>query len=208
MSASAPRFGGPIPGTGPTGTRGRGSRPRRHPLAGHGPIVDRARAALARTAAEFGEVVRREQTSVTARTSDGTEVTLSYDGGNFVFSRVYNLTVEIALPEASDVPTGLTLSHRERSGPRFVRSGSRSSADPRLDALHAAVGAQLRAVDLVSARVSGPRATRTLTLTPLGGSYVWVLIPPVFKATAFPAGEPERLLEIARTLRDWSPVSA
>ena len=66
----------------------------------------------------------------------------------------------------------------------------------------------MRAVDLVSARVSGPRATRTLTLTPLGGSYVWVLIPPVFKATAFPAGEPERLLEIARTLRDWSPVSA
>ncbi|WP_125099841.1 hypothetical protein [Leucobacter chromiireducens] len=185
------------------------TKARTHPLAGSGPIVDRARAALRRTAAEFGEIVRSEQTSVTVRTDDGIEVTLSYDGGNFIFSRVYNLTLTTTLPADSDVPTGLALSHRERSGPRLVRTADRGGApDPRLAALHEAVGAQLGAVDLISAAVAGPRSARRLTLTPMGGSYVWVLIPPVFKATAFPAGEPERLLDIVRALRTWSPISA
>ncbi|MFF8818397.1 hypothetical protein ACF07D_10425 [Leucobacter sp. NPDC015123] len=199
------------------------ARVRKHPLAGSGPIVDRARAALLRTATEFGEVVASDMTSVTARTRDGIDVTLSYEGGNFVFSRVYNLTLSVALPAESDVPTGLKLSHRARSGPQFVRAGSgaggaglpaarpaaasSSGGGGALAALHRSVGDLLRGVDLVTATVSGPRTSRTLTLTPMGGSYVWVLIPPVFKATAFPAGEPERLLEIVRALRTWSPLS-
>ncbi|GAA2839492.1 hypothetical protein FB468_1193 [Leucobacter komagatae] len=198
------------------------ARVRKHPLAGSGPIVDRARAALLRTATEFGDVVASDQTSVTARTPDGLEVTLSYEGGNFVFSRVYNLTLSVALPAESDVPTGLKLSHRARSGPQFVRAGSGAGTSAhtsvgqpgaggalaaRLTALNSSVGDRLRGVDLVAATVSGPRTSRTLTLTPMGGSYVWVLIPPVFKATAFPAGEPERLLDIVRALRTWSPLS-
>lgn len=203
------------------------ARMRKHPLAGSGPIADRARAALLRTANEFGEVVANDQTSVTARTQDGFDVTLSYEGGNFVFSRVYNLTLSVTLPPESDVPTGLKLSHRARSGPQFVRvgsgaggaglpgarpadarpSGSGDALAARLAALHRSVGDRLRDVDLVAATVSGPRSSRTLTLTPMGGSYVWVLIPPVFKATAFPAGEPERLLDILRALRTWSPLS-
>lgn len=207
------------------------ARMRKHPLAGSGPIADRARAALLRTANEFGEVVANDQTSVTARTQDGFDVTLSYEGGNFVFSRVYNLTLSVTLPPESDVPTGLKLSHRARSGPQFVRVSSgpggaglpgarpadagSSGGGPsgggalaaRLAALHRSVGDRLRDVDLVAATVSGPRTSRTLTLTPMGGSYVWVLIPPVFKATAFPAGEPERLLDILRALRTWSPLS-
>ncbi|WP_440313010.1 hypothetical protein [Leucobacter chromiireducens] len=214
MSSREPHFGPAVPGlgSGPAAPSGRPRRRRRHPLAGAGPIVDRARAALVRTAAEFGEVVRKDQTSVTVRTGDGIEVTLSYDGGNFIFSRVYNLTLTASLPAASDVPTGLVLSHRERSGPRFVRGADRGAAratkDPQLAALNTNVSARLRAVDLLSGTVAGPRSARRLTLTPMGGSYVWVLIPPVFKATAFPAGEPERLLDIIRELRSWSPVSA
>jgi hypothetical protein len=194
------------------------ARVRKHPLAGSGLIVDRARAALLRTATEFGDVVASDQTTVTARTPDGFDVTLSYEGGNFVFSRVYNLTLSVALPAESDVPTGLKLSHRARTGPQFVRAGSGASVSAgqpgaggalaaRLAALHGSVGDRLRSVDLVAATVSGPRTSRTLTLTPMGGSYVWVLIPPVFKATAFPAGEPERLLDIVRALRTWSPLS-
>lgn len=185
------------------------ARVRKHPLAGSGPIVDRARAALARTATEFGEVIASDQTTVTARTADGVDVTLSYEGGNFVFSRVYNLTLSVALPAESDVPTGLKLSHRARSGPQFVRAAAAAGGAlaSRLAALHRSVGDKLRDVDLVAATVSGPRTSRTLTLTPMGGSYVWVLIPPVFKATAFPAGEPERLLDIVRALRNWSPLS-
>lgn len=194
------------------------ARVRKHPLTGSGPIVDRARAALLRTATEFGDVVASDQTTVTARTPDGFDVTLSYEGGNFVFSRVYNLTLSVALPAESDVPTGLKLSHRARTGPQFVRAGSGASVSAgqpgaggalaaRLAALHGSVGDRLAGVDLVAATVSGPRTSRTLTLTPMGGSYVWVLIPPVFKATAFPAGEPERLLDIVRALRTWSPLS-
>lgn len=214
MSGRDPRFGPAVPGlgSGPTAPSGRARRARRHPLAGAGPIVDRARAALARTAKEFGTVVRKDETSVTARTADGIDVTLSYDGGNFIFSRVYNLTLTASLPAESDVPTGLALSHRERSGPRFVRGANRDAArtveGPELAALNTSISAQLRAVDLLSASVSGTRGARRLTLTPMGGSYVWVLIPPVFKATAFPAGEPERLLDIIRQLRSWSPVTA
>lgn len=181
-------------------------RVRRNALSGNGPIVDRARVALKYTAAQFGEVTATDQTSVSVRTADGLDLTLQYDGGNFVFSRVYNLTISARLPISSKVPNDIELSHRDRRGPAFVRTGHRSQVTPSIGALNASVRDQLGAIDLVSANVSGAAAQRTLTLTPMGGSYVWVLIPPVFKATAFPPGEVDRMLQLMRSLHDWAPV--
>lgn len=210
-AANTPRFGAPVQVDGPKRPR----RSRRHPLTGNGPIVDRARAALTRTAAQFGEVTGKDQTSVTARTPDGITLTFSYDPGNYVFSRVYNLSITATLPATSAAPARIELSHRDRRGPRFVGARSGGPSAESLVGINGALGARLRSIDLISARIegSGSRAdsgsgSRTVTLTPMGGSYVWVLIPPVFKATAFPAGEPERIVDLVRALRDWAPVSA
>lgn len=177
-------------------------RARRHALAGQGLIVTRARAALRRVAAQFGEITRADDTSVEVRTSDGLSLTLSYDPGDYVFSRVYNLTVTATLPADSAVPGDLVLSHRN-GGSRYARKRASGSGDRALDALNAAVGERIERVDLLRSEVSGPKGGRTVTLTPLGGAYVWVLIPPVFKATAFPPGEPERMLDLIRALASW-----
>lgn len=210
-AAKAPRFGASVQ----TGEVKQPRRSRRHPLTGNGPIVDRARAALARTAAQFGEVTGTDQTFATARTHDGITLTFSYDPGNYVFSRVYNLTITATLPATSAAPARIELSHRDRRGPRFVGVRGTGPSTESLVGINGALGERLRSIDLVSARIegSGSRAdsgagSRTVTLTPMGGSYVWVLIPPVFKATAFPAGEPERIVDLVRALRDWAPVAA
>jgi len=63
--------------------------------------------------------------------------------------------------------------------------------------LNAVAGPHLAKIDMLKSTL----ADRMLTLTPMGGSYVWVLIPPVFKATAFPPGEPDRILELIRAIR-------
>lgn len=202
MSGKQQGFGAPI-ATSERGTK----KSRRHPLTGHGPIVDRARAALKLTAAQFGEVVHSDQTSVRVRAADGFEITLSYEGGNFVFSRVYGLTISAVLPAESSVPGAIELSHRDKRGPRFVPKRA-ANAPHALAALNQTVGDSLRAVDLVSAKVTTNGSSRTLSLTPMGGSFVWVLIPPVFKATAFPAGEPDRLLHIIREMRGFAPLPA
>lgn len=182
---------------------------RRDPLAGDGPIVNRARAALKHTAAQFGKVIDADQTSVTVRTVDGISLTLRYDGGNYIFSRVYNLKVTVRLPDSSTVPAGLELSHRDKFGPKFVRRTDRAGSSPNLDAMNAIVTPHLRNIDLVSAEtsVTGSRSDRVLSLVPMGGAFVWVLIPPVFKATAFPSGEIERILCLIRTLSCWAPVA-
>lgn len=186
----------------------RSPRSRRDALAGEGPIVDRARAALRRTAEQFGAVVDADRTSVAVRTRDGIELTLGYDPGNYIFSRVYNLRLTAELPADTAVPGDLELSHRGAGDPRFVRRGDRrgSPAAPGLDALNERIGTYLGRIDLIKAEISGPKHARRLSLVPMGGSYVWVLIPPVFKATAFPAGEPDRILDLVRSLRTWCPA--
>lgn len=174
------------------------AKPRRHALAGQGPIVDRARHALRHVAAQFGAITGSTQTSVSVRTHDGIDLTLSYDSGNYIFSRVYNLTIAVDLPAGSTVPAAATLSHRERSGPRYVGAGGDSQGMHRLN--ESAAG-HLRRIDLHSSTITTRSEVRVLTVTPLGGSFVWVLIPPVFKATAFPQGETERILGLVRAIR-------
>lgn len=174
------------------------TKPRKHALAGHGPIVDRARQALGRVAEQFGTVTASAQTSVSVRTRDGIDLTLSYDPGNYIFSRVYNLTVEVVLPAATAVPAAAKLSHRERSGPRYVAPGTPAAG---LHRLNEAAAEHLRRIDLHSSTITTRSGARVLTVTPLGGSFVWVLIPPVFTATAFPPGEPERILDLVRAIR-------
>ena len=194
------------------------AKQRKHALAGHGPIVDRARQALRHVAGQFGEVTASTDTSVEVRTEDGIELTLSYDPGNYIFSRVYNLTISVDLPTGSPVPAGLELSHRDRAGAKYVAagsgSGSRSApgsgsvAPGALRRLNEAAAAHLNGIDLHSSRTSVRNGRRSLTLTPLGGSFVWVLIPPVFKATAFPKGEPARILDLIRAIRGLAPATA
>lgn len=186
----------------------RSPRARRHALEGQGLIVNRARAALGRVATQFGEVTRVDHTSVEVRTADGMSLTLSYDPGNYVFSRVYNLTVTATLPAESAVPGDIVLTHRGRGGSRYARKGASGPADRRIDALNAAVSGHLAKIDLLKSETAGPAGARKVTLTPMGGSYVWVLIPPVFKATAFPAGEPERIIDLIRALGAWRAGSA
>ena len=186
-----------------------GRRPRKHPLAGEGPIVDRARRALSFTAEQFGEVRRVDRTTVEVRTDDGIDLVLSYDPGNFIFSRVYALTVSTVLPDAVVVPSGLKLSHRgtPRGGAFVSERSATSQPSQELDRLNAAVAPHLARIDLVHAKISGS-ARRSLTLSPMGGAFVWVLIPPVFKATAFPPGEPARILDLIRAVRALTPAAS
>ncbi|MBC9937072.1 MULTISPECIES: hypothetical protein [unclassified Leucobacter] len=181
-------------------TRTPRSRERTHALAGRGPIVDRARQALRHVATQFGEIVECDDTTVRARSADGIEVVLSYAPGNYVFSRVYNLTIEAELPSAG-YPAGVTITHKHRSGPRFTQGKDFRSGQLSLAQLNAACAAQLDAIDVLQAGITGAGTTRTLRITPMGGSYVWVLIPPVFKATSFPPGEPDRILQLVRSVR-------
>lgn len=178
-----------------------GRRPRRNALAGEGPIVNRARTALKHTAAQFGEVTAADQTTVTVRTTDGIALTLSYDPGNYIFSRVYNLRIVATLPQDTRVPSGIELSFREKGAVQYVQQkvgqSTRPAPGPRLQAVNRRLGEQLRSIDLIASTVDG----RTLSIVPMGGSFVWVLIPPVFKATAFPAGEVERILGLIRSFR-------
>lgn len=178
---------------------------RKHPLSGHGPIVDRARQALRFVAAQFGDVQKISQTNVTVRTHDDIEVTLSYAPGNYIFSRVYNLTVAVALPASSAAPTDVKLSHWERGGVRYrsVAGGEPSRA---VRQLNEKAEPLIAGIDLHASTITTEKGVRTLTVTPLGGSYVWVLIPPVFKSTTFPAGEPDRILALIRAIRDLEPV--
>lgn len=187
----------------------RAARQRKHALAGRGPIVDRARQALRIVAGRFGEVVTSTETSVEVRTEDGIELTLSYDPGNYIFSRVYNLTISADLPAGSPVPAGLELSHRERAGAKYVaaRSGSGSASPVVLRRLNEAAAPHLKGIDLHSSKTSVRNGGRSLTVIPLGGSFVWVLIPPVFKATAFPQGEPARILDLIRAVRGLAPAA-
>ncbi len=176
------------------------SRTLRNPLAGNGLIASRARAALKRTATEFGEVVSSDQVSVTVRTADGTPLRLSYALGNYIFSRVYNLEITVRIPDT--IRAGLSLSFKNRSAPQLV---VKKSVDRGLEDLNQAVESHLAAVDLLATRTGGSAGSRAVTLTPMGGAFVWVLIPPIFKATAFPPGEPEQILDLVRALRTYTP---
>lgn len=183
----------------------------KHALAGRGPIVDRARRALQRVAEQFGEVTSTGDTEVHVCTASGIDLTLSYNPGNYVFSRVYNLTVKAHLPESSEVPAGLKLSFA-RGETKFVTANSAhtstSKASEVLDRLNARVTSKLNSIDLHSGSVKTASASKkgerkSVTIVPLGGSFVWVLIPPVFHATAFPQGEPERIISLIETLATW-----
>jgi len=185
----------------------RSKKERKHALAGNGPIVDRARDALRRVAPQFGNVIEATQTSVTVRTGDGIELSLSYDPGNFVFSRVYNLTISTALPAGSGAPSGVRISHKDRAGSRYIKEGA-GAETAAVDRLNLAARPHLGGIDVLSSAISARNGERIFTVTPLGGSYVWVLIPPVFKATALPPGEPDRILALIRAVRGLEAATA
>ncbi|MFV0254381.1 MAG: hypothetical protein ACK5H2_13725 [Beutenbergiaceae bacterium] len=171
----------------------------RHPLDGDGVIVTRARAALRRVAGQFGEVTGVSRTSVEVGTDDGLALTLSYDRGNYVFSRVYNLSISMAMDTVSAIPGDVGLSSRARSGPRYT---SKSTGD--LQALNAVAADHLRGIDVLRSQITRSATSTVMSLTPMGGSFVWVLIPPVFKATAFPPGEPDRIVQLFRAVDAWT----
>lgn len=185
----------------------RATKERKHALAGNGPIVDRARDALHRVALQFGNVIGTTQTSVAVRTTDGIELSLSYDPGNFVFSRVYNLTISTVLPTGSWAPSGVRISHKDRGGPRYIKEGA-DAATAAVDRLNTAARPHLDGIDVLSSAITTRDGKRIFTMTPLGGSYVWVLIPPVFKATALPPGEPDRILALIRAVRGLEAATA
>lgn len=176
----------------------RAPRTRKHALAGNGLIVDRARRALRHVAEQFGEVGRITQTTVEVRTHDGIDLTLSYNPGNYVFSRVYNLTVTAALPEASAAPSAVELTFKGGEAHYIRKDGGDSAA---LGRLNRVARPHLSKIDMHSSSIGKERGVRRITVVPLGGAYVWVLIPPVFKATAFPPGEPDRILDLIRAVR-------
>lgn len=178
---------------------------RKHALAGHGVIVDRARRALALVAEQFGTVSETSQTEVRVTVADGSTLTLSYDPGNYIFSRVYNLTVTAELPADSPLPAA-KLIHRRAQGSQFVRADGSDS--PALARLNHIAAPHLRGIDVHSARITSVAGAKKFTVTPLGGSYVWVLIPPIFKATAFPPQEPERILKLIAAVRGIGPAPA
>ncbi|WP_309131169.1 hypothetical protein [Brevibacterium sp.] len=195
------------------------SKPQKNALDGDGPIVDRARQALYRVAAQFGEVTDRERTQATVTTPDGLELVFAYDNGNYIFSRVYNLSISTVLPMGTEVQAGTEVAFKGSAGPAFVpaktagglavartatTTASSATTTSAMADLNAVAGDHLRGIDLLSAQVRSQAGRRVLHLTPMGGSFVWVLIPPVFKATAFPPGEPGRILELIRALRGFS----
>src|SRR5690606_33239892 len=152
----------------------------RDALEGEGPIVNRARSALKNTAAQFGTVTSFDRKTVTVLTARRLTLAFSYTSGNYLFSRVYHLIISVGLPPQTRVPTEIELSFNGKGAPEFhpkrkTRS-LRPTAGPRLNALNAQISAQLREIDLIQSEVTG----RTLNVVPLGGSFVWVLIPPVF----------------------------
>jgi hypothetical protein len=167
-----------------------------HPLSKSGPINNRARKNLTAVAAQFGEVIETNASSVRVKTRDHKLLTLSYEQGNFIFSRVYNLTIRYDLPEDSSTPSDIFLKFSGKQ-PHFVQKADRK-AD--LSRLNAAVAEMLQTVDLHSAYVRERHGHKELTVVPLGGAFVWVLIPPVFKNIAFPQGEPKRLMRLVDRL--------
>lgn len=175
---------------------------RKHALAGNGLIIARARRALHQVAEQFGELQSATQTDVKVRTHDGIDLTLSYNPGNYVFSRVYNLTVTAALPDSSAAPSAIKLSFKGKDGVHYVRKDG-SAGGPALQQLNETLRTQMSKIDLYSSDISKTNGVRRITVVPLGGSYVWVLIPPVFKATTFPQGEPDRIVDLIRAVRSF-----
>ncbi|RBP62959.1 hypothetical protein DFO66_11263 [Brevibacterium sanguinis] len=180
----------------------------RNTLDGDGPIVERARQALALVAGQFGEITDRGRARMRVATADDTELVFEYESGNYIFSRVYNLRITTNLPAGSAVPAGIEVSYRGKDGPGFVTTStgaSTSAMDPTaLADLNSIVRDHLRGIDLLSAQVVAEAGRRVLHLTPMGGSFVWVLIPPVFKATAFPPGEVDRILSLVRAFHEFT----
>lgn len=177
-------------------------RPNTRILQGEGPIADRARTALHSVASQFGKVIESTKSTVSVVVSDGTRLDLSYECGNFVFSRVYNLKIVTDLPDSSPAPINLRLSFKHKGEPRFVGSANAANRSE-IDGFNRSISDHLRGIDLAASTVRLTAAGhKRLTLTPLGGSFVWVLIPPVFKPIAFPPGEIERIVNLIVAVRN------
>lgn len=201
------------------------------PAAGHavGPLQARAQRSLLTVAKQFGDVASDAvpevgsglSVDVTAAGGDwGDALRLSYGKGDFIFSRVYDLTISgtvqrpsraLCGPAAGDgdsrVALPLELSFT-RHGSRLVPSTGAASADSAAAAGRSAqrinrrLQPLLREVDLKSLSITDASDGRCrIDLVPLGGAYVWILVPPVSMTVRFPPGEPARLLHIMSTIR-------
>lgn len=166
-----------------------------------GPIADRARVALRTVAEQFGRVEQMTKTAVSVDTGEGFNLNLHYELGNFLFSRVYNLQITSALPDTVSFSRDLSLSYRGSVSPRFIGKAS-AVHEEETAKLNDVVRPLLSSIDLASANVDTVGGASKLTLSPLGGSFVWVLIPPIFKVTAFPTGEPARIINLITTIRN------
>lgn len=183
---------------------------RRNPLVGRGPIVDRARLGLGRVAEQFGTVTHKNLTHVKVKTDDGMDLTMTFEPGNYIFSRVYNLVVQARLPIAPELPTRMVLSHKTDNGPRFLaKSASSTSVSSETSAALKQFNDYLRphfdSVDLLRSEILVRGDVATITVTPIGGAYVWVFIPPIFHVTAFPEGEPGRIRKLISAIGRWRP---
>lgn len=184
-----------------------------------GPLHRRARRSLLEVASQFGTVFDEHTDAQDSETNTDLAVmvhvtrgrrhgpiTLSYGKADYLFSRVYDLKV-IGYGEWGGPPTPLRV--------KFSRDGGHFEVGPRVPPEHAArartmaatlernFAANLASVDLKSVEiVNAGDGQFKVELVPLGGAYVWLLVPPVSYSVRFPDGEQGRLLELMRGIRD------
>ncbi|WP_291280255.1 hypothetical protein [Galactobacter sp.] len=169
----------------------------KNPLESDGPVVNRARASLFSVAKLLGRVRKQGTTSVVVTTDHGLDLTLNYAHNNYLLSRVYNLEISLDLP-LDGLPPGLKLSYAGGQGPRF--GGTSELSRRAAGQLNDVIADDFRGIDILNARTTRHEGGVRLTLTPMGGAFVWVLLPPVFKTIAFPPGEIGRIQDLFRRI--------
>lgn len=180
---------------------------RKNALAGRGPIVDRARQGLYKIAGQFGTITKKTDTQAFVTTDDGLDLVLAYDMGNYLFSRVYNLTITANVPVDRGLPHNLVLSHKSKEGP-FLEPAKGAgmiteTSQRNLDAFNKDLLVRLKSIDLLKLDISIKDDASRITVIPIGGSFVWVFIPPIFQPTSFPQGEQKRIIELVRAISSW-----
>lgn len=158
-------------------------------------IDSRAALALPTIAMEFGTVLSHDGLEVRVKPHAGSldVITLRLTQGNFIWSRVYDLEIEY-----SSSGRGRNLDVKFTKGKAIIHPRKNASSTEQLHASTAqsALSPLMDAVDLKSMTMRTDGATRTTKITPLGGAYLWILLPPISYWVRFPQGEPARLLSL------------